>query len=179
MSLVSGESLLLKRESPSLLSHRVEYGMSHCVFQNKYVRLQKSWWSLDPCLWCISATLESNGEGFPSVTSIFQSIQQLMWDNGFLLSHLCQILTTDLCAQPLYSQQPGIHQRGCFPRSSSSGVSVSGWDKLILQVLPKRQGCLLPSRIYSLNTFFRFIENNQIKSISPQAFRGLKTLVHL
>uniref|UniRef100_A0A7N8YQ92 Leucine-rich glioma-inactivated protein 1 n=1 Tax=Mastacembelus armatus TaxID=205130 RepID=A0A7N8YQ92_9TELE len=51
------------------------------------------------------------------------------------------------------------------------------WHEHPLYMVPERQGCLLPHAFTQL--LFRFIENNQIKSISPHAFRGLKTLVHL
>ncbi len=44
-------------------------------------------------------------------------------------------------AQALHSQQPGIYKRGCFPWTSSSGVSVSRWHKFILQAVWKRPIC--------------------------------------
>lgn len=44
--------------------------------------------------------------------------------------------------QPLHSQQPGIDKRGCFPWSSSSGVSVSRWH-FSPEVVSKRWDCCL------------------------------------
>lgn len=120
-------------------------------------------------------------EGFPSQVHFCLSIQLLMWDNSLLLSNLWACRNSEILRispQPLHSQQPGIYKRGCFPWSSSCGISVSIDDTTSSWRLFLKDE-IVAFLMHLFNTFFRFIENNQINSISPNAFRGLKTLVHL
>lgn len=52
--------------------------------------------------------------------------------------------------------------------------SICKYTKLLLEA-----DVIVAFLMHLFNIFFRFIENNHIESISPNAFRGLKTLVHL
>lgn len=67
-----------------------------------------------------------------------------------------------------------------FHGSSPSGVFVSNNKKIFWHdnsglALSGSHSCLTRN----IMTYYRFIENNNIKSISRHTFRGLKSLIHL
>lgn len=61
--------------------------------------------------------------------------------------------------------------------------NICEWTKVYFLGLLKRVGGLPSSRHFfdqnPFTTHYRFIENNNIKSISRNTFRGLKSLIHL
>lgn len=173
----SGESLLWMRESPRLPCHmggkRTESPCPLEPTQTAEILEEQS------CIWLISPTkTRLCGCGTAACDHLICNSLWLSCNWG------------SLSAQPLHSQQPGINKRRRFPRASSSGISVSTahtFIKFCLSIYLQYFILFLYYRPHSspipyiphMSSTHRFIENNQIKSISPNAFRGLKTLIHL